>query len=716
MNRPASANSLYTSTNPPSHPSKVLPIRSSTNTTRSAPASGVGNYIGARLRQATRSSSSLNRESTFGPKKTHSRSASITDLDSEDESSIGGFNGAVVKHEYTGNTQTHQDEDESYDDEPPSISRATTPRPLSIQRNLNNTVRTGSPSPKIRSPRSGKFPQQIPDLRQFLPNNGTDIFADNDSTPSLDSTTMSLNSKRALLERLKLPIPVNSFGQPAQQQNNSTAPWGKPELVREKSEDSEIMEIQPGGFPKGGVSLGDALGGDSGMGNDFGARNDDWEGGGGGDGGGGNLKTENDESYYDEQEQVRDSYGEEFDDPQQGDGMGYESDGYEEEPFNPTATRAYDRRAGSIAYGRKAHLMSPEPEIVKGRQYQNPHVQQEAGENDEDGNANSKSELWSVASPTISSHDWLHNASGTQADENEKRHKEKNKQKLPELDKKQVSFSPPRRHRSPVLTYPAYSGMAFSQYDIGTKPHNPPDLWRAEKTQESAHAPSKKPTSPETRKPNLQTRSGFAASMAANAMAANAMAANAMAANAMAANAMASKETSPDLREEYSPPSQAVLRYSSHALENPSSVDSFKPLIPDSQLAAIRTYADLESTLSALTTPRHSNISRAELPTELNALATYSYPNDPQKARDFFGKLDEEMFAAAGDYICSKKREVEDAIRGCREKRRRIVEGMEKEVADVAEKRVARLRKLEERREMLRGGIGRVLREGGLWL
>lgn len=49
-------------------------------------------------------------------------------------------------------------------------------------------------------------------------------------------------------------------------------------------------------------------------------------------------------------------------------------------------------------------------------------------------------------------------------------------------------------------------------------------------------------------------------------------------------------------------------------------------------------------------------------------------------------------------------------------KRRRVVEDMKKEVEEAAEVRVAKLKRTEERREVLRGGIGKVLREGGLWL
>lgn len=49
-------------------------------------------------------------------------------------------------------------------------------------------------------------------------------------------------------------------------------------------------------------------------------------------------------------------------------------------------------------------------------------------------------------------------------------------------------------------------------------------------------------------------------------------------------------------------------------------------------------------------------------------------------------------------------------------KRRRVCEEMKEEVEKAAEVRVVKLRRTEERRELLKGGIGRMLREGGLWL
>jgi len=45
-----------------------------------------------------------------------------------------------------------------------------------------------------------------------------------------------------------------------------------------------------------------------------------------------------------------------------------------------------------------------------------------------------------------------------------------------------------------------------------------------------------------------------------------------------------------------------------------------------------------------------------------------------------------------------------------------MVEGMKEEVEKVAEVRVKKLKMTEERREVLRGGIGKVLRESGLIL
>lgn len=82
----------------------------------------------------------------------------------------------------------------------------------------------------------------------------------------------------------------------------------------------------------------------------------------------------------------------------------------------------------------------------------------------------------------------------------------------------------------------------------------------------------------------------------------------------------------------------------------------------------------------------------------------------------FFNKLDDKQHALAGEYILSKKRELEEKLADVTAKRRRVTESMKEEVEKVAEVRVAKLKRTEEKREFLKGGIGKMLREGGLWL
>ncbi|CAZ84710.1 unnamed protein product [Tuber melanosporum] len=142
----------------------------------------------------------------------------------------------------------------------------------------------------------------------------------------------------------------------------------------------------------------------------------------------------------------------------------------------------------------------------------------------------------------------------------------------------------------------------------------------------------------------------------------------------------------------------------------------FTPLIPDSELTAIASYQDLISALSSLRSASYASIPQTQLPTEITELANSYYPHDTSKPSNFFKKLDDKQHAAVGDFILSKKRETEILLADCVTKRRAMVEGMKEEVEKVAEVRVKKLRMTEERREVLRGGIGKVLRESGLIL
>jgi hypothetical protein len=82
----------------------------------------------------------------------------------------------------------------------------------------------------------------------------------------------------------------------------------------------------------------------------------------------------------------------------------------------------------------------------------------------------------------------------------------------------------------------------------------------------------------------------------------------------------------------------------------------------------------------------------------------------------FFKQLDDNQHTAAGEFIIGKKRESEDILAECVGKRRRFTEGIKAEVEKVADIRVTMLGKTEELRGVLKGGVGRVLRESGLAL
>ncbi|KAI5837997.1 hypothetical protein DFP73DRAFT_588649 [Morchella snyderi] len=139
-------------------------------------------------------------------------------------------------------------------------------------------------------------------------------------------------------------------------------------------------------------------------------------------------------------------------------------------------------------------------------------------------------------------------------------------------------------------------------------------------------------------------------------------------------------------------------------------------LLPATDLATIRTFPDLLTHLSALRAKSHTIIPDPQLPGEIDGLARSYYPHDPRVPERFFNRLDDRQHAAAGEYILGRKREMEKQLEGVVAKRRRVVEEMVREVGAVAEVRVGKLGRTEERREVLKGGVGRMLREAGLWL
>lgn len=122
------------------------------------------------------------------------------------------------------------------------------------------------------------------------------------------------------------------------------------------------------------------------------------------------------------------------------------------------------------------------------------------------------------------------------------------------------------------------------------------------------------------------------------------------------------------------------------------------------------------SALSSLRAAAHTPIPQTQLPSELSELANSYYPDDRLKPAKFFIKLDDKQHALAGEFIIGKKRELEGKLADCVAKRREVVDGMKGEVGRVADVRVKKLKRTEETREILRGGIGRILRESGMLL
>lgn len=123
-----------------------------------------------------------------------------------------------------------EDNNEDYEEED-SISvrsRASTPRQRSREVHF-------SPGRSNESPVKPQNALRIPDFQQIFDNEEYDVF-DDDETPSFSDTTVTIPNK--VLDNMRLPLPA-----PGQAIMDSPAPWGR--HAREKSEDSEIMEIKP---------------------------------------------------------------------------------------------------------------------------------------------------------------------------------------------------------------------------------------------------------------------------------------------------------------------------------------------------------------------------------------------------------------------------------------------------------------------------------------
>ncbi|KAA8892639.1 hypothetical protein FN846DRAFT_896674 [Sphaerosporella brunnea] len=137
------------------------------------------------------------------------------------------------------------------------------------------------------------------------------------------------------------------------------------------------------------------------------------------------------------------------------------------------------------------------------------------------------------------------------------------------------------------------------------------------------------------------------------------------------------------------------------------------PLLSDAELKAIPTYSALLSRLQTLYASSRSS-APVNLSTELSALLSYSHPNnDTEKVRKFIAALPDESYEAAGDIIIARKRELEDKMREAQRKRRKVVDEKVQDVSGVAEERMRRLEALRKKRDSLRGGVGKLLRENG---
>ena len=98
----------------------------------------------------------------------------------------------------------------------------------------------------------------------------------------------------------------------------------------------------------------------------------------------------------------------------------------------------------------------------------------------------------------------------------------------------------------------------------------------------------------------------------------------------------------------------------------------------------------------------------------MKTLLAYAYPNkDIERPQKFFEALPDDSYEQAGDIILAMKRDLEDKLKKAGRKRRKVVAESVENVRGVADERVERLKLLEEKRQQLRGGVGRLLMENG---
>lgn len=200
--------------------SKALSLRtsSSSHSGRNSP-SNLAGFISARR----------NRPPLF---PSHDSASSPRDPGSSEEPDEGG--GVGVRYEQQqqyddGSLGKQEDDNEDYEEEDSTSvrSRASTPRQRSREVHFSPGRNTGSPV-KLQNA------LRIPDFQQIFDSGEYDVF--DDDTPSFSDTTVTIPNK--VLDNMRLPLPA-----PGQTIMDSPAPWRR--SVREKSEDSEILEIKP---------------------------------------------------------------------------------------------------------------------------------------------------------------------------------------------------------------------------------------------------------------------------------------------------------------------------------------------------------------------------------------------------------------------------------------------------------------------------------------
>lgn len=111
-------------------------------------------------------------------------------------------------------------------------SRASTPRQRSREVHFTPGKSSGSPG---KQQNGASSVLRIPNFQQIFDNEEYDVF-DDDETPSFSEATVTIPNK--VLDNMKIPLPT-----PGQLIMDSPVPWGK--MNREKTEDSEIMDVKP---------------------------------------------------------------------------------------------------------------------------------------------------------------------------------------------------------------------------------------------------------------------------------------------------------------------------------------------------------------------------------------------------------------------------------------------------------------------------------------